>query len=70
MSEDHSTRFPKLNDSNYVEWSLMMEAELIHKQLWGMINVVVDEEGKDAETVAKELEAKKAKRGAQKMSEA
>jgi hypothetical protein len=36
----------------------------------GMINVVVDEEGKDAETVAKESEAKKVKRGAQKMSEA
>jgi hypothetical protein len=36
----------------------------------GMINVVVDEEGKDAETVAKELEAKKVMRGTQKMSEA
>ena len=32
----------------------MMEAELIHKQLWGMINVVVDEEGKDAKTVGGE----------------
>jgi hypothetical protein len=62
MSEDHSTCFLKLNDSNYAEWSLMMEAELIHKQHWRMINAVVDEEGKDAETVAKELEAKKAKR--------
>ena len=70
MSDDHSTRFPKLNDSNYAEWSLMMEAELVRKGLWGMVKIIVEEEGKDAETVAKELEGKKAKRGAQKMSEA
>jgi hypothetical protein len=37
-SEMESTKFARLNDSNYVSWSLRMEAELVRKDLWGWVS--------------------------------
>lgn len=31
-------KFARLNDSNYVSWSLRMEAELVRKDLWGWVS--------------------------------
>jgi hypothetical protein len=49
MSIDEKTRFPPLNDDNYMEWSIHMEAELIHKGLWDNVQCEVSVEGKTAE---------------------
>ena len=35
MPDSH---FPKLNDSNYVEWHYMMAATLMEKDLWDIID--------------------------------
>jgi hypothetical protein len=32
MTDDSSARFPKLNDANYAQWFIMMEAELSQKR--------------------------------------
>ena len=32
------TKFARLNDSNYVSWSLRMEAELVRKDLWEWVS--------------------------------
>lgn len=72
MSGDHesSSRFPRLNDTNYPEWALRMEAELIRKGYWSVVEITVDTEGKEPAEVAKELDTKVSKRNAQKMAEA
>jgi hypothetical protein len=49
MSLDEKTRFPPLNDSNYTEWSIRMEAELVHKGLWDNLQCKVSVEGKPTE---------------------
>jgi hypothetical protein len=67
---DNTSHFPKLNDTNYPEWSVRMDAELIRKSLWGNIKIVIDETGKDADAVKAELQAMLNKRNAQKMAEA
>ncbi|KAG2338215.1 hypothetical protein BDR05DRAFT_843804, partial [Suillus weaverae] len=42
-----------LSSTNYGEWSMRMEAELIRKGLWDMVFAEVDEDGKtDDETLA------------------
>ena len=46
MSLDKKTCFPPLNNSNYMEWSIHMEAELVHKGLWDNIQCKVSVEGK------------------------
>ncbi|KAF9791285.1 hypothetical protein BJ322DRAFT_999594 [Thelephora terrestris] len=38
MNEMDSMKFTRLNDSNYVSWSLRMEAELVRKDLWGWVS--------------------------------
>ncbi|KAF5367564.1 hypothetical protein D9758_003799 [Tetrapyrgos nigripes] len=46
MSDDSSStsRFAKLNDSNYAAWSMHMEAELIRKELWtDVVEVMIDQ---------------------------
>jgi hypothetical protein len=72
MSGDHesSSRFPRLNDTNYPEWALRMEAELIRKGLWAVVEITVDTEGKEPAEVTKEVETKVSRRNAQKMAEA
>ena len=49
MSVDEKTRFPPLNDDNYTEWSIRMEAELIRKSLWDNVQCEVSVEGKTTE---------------------
>src|SRR5258705_12336231 len=51
MSIDEKTRFPPLNNDNYMEWSIRMEAELIRKGLWDNVQCEVSVEGKTAEEV-------------------
>jgi hypothetical protein len=63
-------RFPLLNDSNYTEWSMRMEAELIEKGLWDQVYVEVNEDGKNADEVKAELAKLVAKRNTKKMAEA
>jgi hypothetical protein len=63
--------FVKLNDSNYIEWSIRMEAELVRAGLWSMVEVHLDRiDGKDPATIAAELAVKKSKRSPEKMAQA
>ena len=71
MVDGETVRFARLNDSNYAEWAVRMQAILVRCGLWSQIvNIVVDETGKDATTVAAEIEDLKKKRSAEKMDEA
>jgi hypothetical protein len=71
MADGETVRFSRLNDSNYAEWAVRMQAILVRRGLWSQIvNIVVDETGKDAATVAAEVEDLKKKRNAGKMDEA
>lgn len=71
MPAEEIIRFAKLgNGGNYYEWAVRMEAILIRQNLWSMVEVSVDETGKDASTIAAELEKELKKRGTQKMAEA
>jgi len=74
MSES-TAHFQCLNNTNYAEWSLRMEAVLVRSGLWGMIHPVVDhikKDGteKDALTITLELEAALKARTVTKMNEA
>lgn len=42
-----STHFGKLDDSNYASWKFYMEAELIQKGLWEVVQIAVDTEATD-----------------------
>jgi len=68
MSKEQSC-FPKLNDGNYIEWAMRMEAKLICRNFWMMVKVIVNEDGKDVTTIQSEWSVKKSKRSAQKMAE-
>jgi hypothetical protein len=68
-AEEQSSHFLKLNDTNYIEWSIWMEVELIRRGFWTIVEVVVDVNGKDADTIHTEWETKKSKRNSQKMAE-
>lgn len=70
-----SVRFERLNNTNYAEWRLRMEAVLIRTGLWTMIEPTVDiltKDGaeKDASTIATEFEAALKARAKTKMNEA
>jgi hypothetical protein len=52
----NTTRFPHLNDSNYAEWSVRMEAYLVRRKLWKVVNIT--EEGKTAKAFRDELKAR------------
>ena len=57
-----SAHFQRLNNTNYAESSLCMEAILIHGGLWGMIHPKIDQQKadgmeKDTLTITLELEA-------------
>ena len=72
---ESSARFQRLNDTNYAEWSLRMEAVLVRGGLWGMIHPEIDQQKadgmeKDASTIALELEAALKARTVTKMNEA
>ena len=36
--DENRNGFVKLNDGNYADWSMMMEAFLVRKQLWEIVN--------------------------------
>lgn len=70
-SSTSSTQFPKLNDTNYATWAMMMEAELVRKKLWLVVDVQVDgSDTKNEEELKTEMEKKLAKRSATTMAEA
>ena len=60
MSDHDSTsRFTRLNDTNYPKWALRMEAQLVRKGLWtNVMEILVDTEGKADADVKKEYETK------------
>ncbi|KAJ3767073.1 hypothetical protein FB446DRAFT_652722 [Lentinula raphanica] len=60
MTENSTTSFSKLNDLNYTSWAIMMETELIRKDLW--TNVVAE--------IKIEVDVQKAKRKTEKMTQA
>ena len=72
---ESSARFQCLNDTNYAEWSLCMEAILVRGGLWGMIHPKIDQQKadgmeKDASTITLELEAALKAHTMMKMNEA
>ena len=40
MAENSKFSVMKLNEENYGDWSMMMEAILVRKQLWDIVNGV------------------------------
>ena len=64
------THFAKLNDLNYPEWSVIMEAELVWRGLWSVVMVKIDKSGKDKMMIEAELKVKKSKWDEEKMTEA
>ncbi|KAJ3764528.1 hypothetical protein FB446DRAFT_656337 [Lentinula raphanica] len=71
MTDDSTTGFSKLNDSNYASWAIMMEAELIRKGLWtNVVEVLVEAGTKTEEEIKVEVDVQKAKRKAEKMAQA
>ncbi|KAJ3818225.1 hypothetical protein F5880DRAFT_1511145 [Lentinula raphanica] len=64
MTDDSTTGFSKLNDSNYASWAIMMEAELIRKE------VLVEAGTKTEEEIKVEVNVQKAKRKAEEMAQA
>ncbi len=64
-------RFPKLNDVNYVEWAMHMEADLVRRKLWdGIVEITLDGDVQDPSQWQEEYEKKKMKRSVQRMNEA
>ena len=71
MVNGKTVHFARLNNSNYAEWAVRMQAILVRHGLWSQIvNIVVNETGKDAATVATEIGDFKKKRSIEKMDEA
>ncbi|KIK03392.1 hypothetical protein K443DRAFT_653599 [Laccaria amethystina LaAM-08-1] len=59
---DTTVRFPNLNNSNYAEWSVWMEAILVQQGLWSIVEIPisgVDTDGgvKTVSMIAAELES-------------
>lgn len=78
MSDDSPSRisFPKLNDSNFGTWAVMMEAFLTSKDLFtDIVEITVDTETDDGarrpqDEIDAEIEKKMAKRSKTKMAQA
>ena len=49
--DDKPGHFLPLNNSNYTEWSIRMEAKLVHKGLWDNVLCETDVEGKTEDEV-------------------
>jgi hypothetical protein len=72
---ESSARFERLNNTNYAEWSLRMEAVLVRAGLWEVVQPTIDVftadgKEKDASTIATEFEAALKARKKTKMNEA
>ncbi|KAJ3723747.1 hypothetical protein C8R42DRAFT_640906 [Lentinula raphanica] len=71
MTDNSTTSFSKLNDLNYTSWAIMMETELIWKDLWTNVVAVLVEAGmKPQEEIKIEVDVQKAKRKTEKMTQA
>jgi Domain of unknown function (DUF4219) len=71
MASGKTVCFTCLNDSNYAEWAVHMQAVLVCHGLWSkVINIAVNEKGKDGAKVAVEIEDLKKKRDCTEMNEA
>ena len=69
-SEDKTPYFAPLNDTNFHEWSIRIEAHLIRKDLWGTVTCETDTDGKtDADIEVIWTDWRK-KRSAKKITEA
>ena len=42
MTSEHDTKFPLLVEGKYRVWAMKMEAELVRKGLWGVVEVEVE----------------------------
>src|SRR5882762_5022566 len=69
MATDDKTRFPPLNEDNYTEWSIRMEAELIRKSLWDNVQCEVSVEGKSPQEAEEIVTKWRGKRTQKKMAE-
>ena len=58
----------QLNDSNYPEWAIRMEAILVREDLWPMVEISVNTEGKTVQETAVAVAEEKAKRAKDKMA--
>jgi len=68
---DSTSCFTCLDDTNYSEWALCIEAELVCKGLWtNVIEILVDTEGKTDANIKKKYETKLGKQSATKTAEA
>ncbi|KAF7334155.1 CCHC-type domain-containing protein [Mycena venus] len=75
MADVSPARFPCLGNANYPEWGLRMEAVLVKKGLWGVVEVLVSKTKSDglektADEMKKERDGLIAKRNVAKMAEA
>src|ERR1700683_3138361 len=69
-SEDRTPHFALLNDTNFHEWSIRIEAHLIWKDLWGTVTCEADTKGKTDAEVEAIWEDWRKKRSAKKITEA
>ena len=65
-----SISISRLNDSNYAEWAIRMEAILVRYDLWSMVEIFMESEGKTQQKVNEEFAEKKAARSRDKMARA
>ena len=65
-----SISISQLNDSNYAEWAIRMEAILVRYDLWLMVEIFVESEGKTQQKVNEEFAEKKAAHSRDKMARA
>jgi predicted restriction endonuclease len=71
MSTDNKTpAFVPLNDTNFGQWSIQMEAHLIRKELWNMVMCETDTDGKTDVEVATIWEDWRKKRLKKKIADA
>jgi hypothetical protein len=71
MGDVETIRLARLNDSNYAEWAVRMEAILIKKGLWSVVKIPeIDAAGETASTITAEKTKKIAERDSAKMQEA
>ena len=68
-TRDLHAQFPLLNDANYTEWAMLMDAELIEKGLWEQVFVELDTSGKTKQEVESKW-VKVVTRSVKKMSQA
>ena len=69
-TDDKTPAFVLLNDTNFGQWSIRMEAHLIWKELWNIVICETDTEGKTDAEIAAIWEDWRKKRSKKKIAEA